>query len=189
MVGHMVRSARATLVAVALTTAMLVALTGCGGGGDGGDTPSTSPATATGSAPGTPSDTPSGGTSATATSPPADSGAAEQQVRQNWEKFFAPGTSADEKAKLLENGDHLGPLLAAFSGDPRVGQVRAKVNQVRLTSATAAEVTYTLSLQGADVLPNTLGTSVLQNQVWKVSVKSLCALIALDAGGAAVPGC
>lgn len=193
MVGHMVRSARATLVAVALTTAMLVALTGCGGGGDGGDTPSKSPATATGSATGTPSgapsDTPSGGASATATSPPADSGAAEQQIRQNWEKFFAPGTSAADKAKLLENGDHLGPLLAAFSGDPRVGQVRAKVGQVRVTSATAAEVTYTLSLQGTDVLPNTLGTSVLQNQVWKVSVKSLCALIALDAGGTAVPGC
>lgn len=185
MVGHMVRSARATLVVVALTTAMLVALTGCGGGGGGGDTPSKSPAGASGSTAGTASGT----ASDTTTSPAPQSGPAEQQIRQNWEKFFASATTIDEKAKLLENGGQLGMLLQAFSGDPRVGQVRAKVSQVHLTSATAAEVTYTLSLEGNDVLPNTLGTSVLQDQVWKVSVKSLCALIALDSGGTPAPGC
>ncbi|MEU3462364.1 hypothetical protein ABZ721_20810 [Streptomyces sp. NPDC006733] len=182
----MVRSARATLVAVALTTAMLVALTGCGDDGGGKDTPSKSPSTTSDPY----SSTPAATTPPATTTPPAgENGPAEQQVRQNWEKFFAPGTPSAEKAKLLENGDRLGPLLAAFSGDPRVGQVQAKVTRVHLTSPTAAEVTYTLSLQGTDVLPNTMGTAVLQNQVWKVSVKSLCALIALDSGGTAVPGC
>ncbi|MDJ0343155.1 hypothetical protein QMK19_15730 [Streptomyces sp. H10-C2] len=174
----MVRSARAKSAAVLLTTAMLVALTGCGGGGSGGDTPSKSPSTGSGAA-----------TDTTTTAAAPDSGTAEVQIRQNWEKFFAPGTSIDAKAKLLENGEQLGPLLNSFSGDGRVGQVRAKVGQVHLTSATAAEVTYTLSLEGNDVLPNTLGTSVLQDQVWKVSVKSLCALIALDSGGTTAPGC
>jgi hypothetical protein len=83
-------------------------------------------------------------------------------------------------------------VLQAFAGDSRVGKVKAKVSKVEFTSPTEATVTYTLSLSGQNVLTDATGTSVLQNKVWKVSVKSLCGLINMDSSsgtGGSVPGC
>jgi hypothetical protein len=183
MVSHMAskrRHNRAALPAAAAAAAVLaVTLAACGGGGGEGASPSPSRTTST--APATPG--PSRSPSATATTH------AEQQVKENWEKFFSPNTPLSQKAALLENGNRLQPLLQAFSGDPRVGQVQATVKSVEITSPTEATVTYTLSLKGTPVLPNATGTSVLQDDVWKVSVRSLCSLVGLDTSATAVPGC
>jgi hypothetical protein len=182
MASRRMRTGRATLaVGIVVATALTAGLAACGDGGGGGGgsaSPTRSPsATATGP-PSTRS--PSGSPSATA----------EQQVRQNWEKFFSPTTPLPQKVSLLENGQRLQPLLTAFSGDPRVGQVTAKVQSVTLTSVTTAHVRYSLSLRGSVVLPSASGTSVLQDKVWKVSDESLCALINLNnTSGAAIPGC
>ncbi|MFJ2744078.1 hypothetical protein ACIO3O_31005 [Streptomyces sp. NPDC087440] len=119
---------------------------------------------------------------------PADSASAERQIRSNWQSFFDPNLTLDEKAVLLENGQTMKPVLKAFNGDKRGGQTSAVVKKVRLNSATLATVTYDLQLDGVPVLPNATGTSVLQDQKWKVSVKSLCALVKLS-GNAAAPGC
>jgi hypothetical protein len=186
MVSQMARTVKARTVRVRqmagglLAAALLIAVAGCGSDnkGDGNASPTPS-ATVTATASASPS-APSTGQDA----------AAEKQVRANWEKFFSPDTPISEKAKLLENGEQLQLLLQAFSGDDRVGKVKAKVTKVEFTSATEATVTYTLSLAGQDVLPGATGTSVLQDKVWKVSVKSLCGLIAMDSSGAgSVPGC
>jgi hypothetical protein len=171
-------TARGRLAGGLLTAVLVVALAGCGSGGNGGGSPSATPSASASASP-------------SAGAPAASSSAAEQQVRENWEKFFSPDTPVKDKAKLLENGDQLQLLLQAFSGDDRVGKVKAKVSKVRFTSSTEAAVTYTLSLSGQPVLTDATGTAVLQDNVWKVSVKSLCALVTMDnsGGGGSVPGC
>ena len=85
----------------------------------------------------------------------------------------------------------MGPVMAAFSGDERGGQVEAQVTEVEFTSPTKATVTYTLLVNGATALPDTSGTAVEDDGTWKVSVSTLCALVQLsgNASASALPGC
>ncbi|MDH6576841.1 hypothetical protein [Kitasatospora sp. MAP5-34] len=129
----------------------------------------------------------SAGASATGTAP-ADPVAATAAVKTNWEKFFDPATPLTAKAALLENGDQLMPLLQGFAQDPRVGQVKAQVNNVAFTSPTNATVTYALSLQGNVVEPAATGTAILDNGTWKVSRSTLCGLVT-QSGNTGLPGC
>jgi hypothetical protein len=166
---------------MAVGFALAVALTACSddsGGGSESPPPTPSVERTTPSA----SPSPSG---------PADAAAARREIRTNWEKFFDPKTSTKDKQAVLENGDEMGPVLRAFSGDQRGGQVQAKVTKVGFTEPTAADVTYTLMLNGATALPDASGTAVEQDGTWKVSVNTLCALVQLsgNATASALPGC
>lgn len=120
---------------------------------------------------------------------PADPAAAEKQVRTNFEKFFDPATSMRDKEAVLENGPKMRAVLQGFSGDERGKQVGAKVGKVEFTSATEADVTYALTLKGATALPTASGTAVNQDDTWKVSVKTLCALVKLSGNASPGPGC
>ncbi|MER5435946.1 hypothetical protein [Streptomyces sp. NPDC002588] len=182
VLGSDLRRRRARGRATASAAALLL-LTGAGvaacGDGDGGKT-GTAPITISASA------TPSAPTA----SAPADRAAAERQVRQNWARFFDPATSARDRQAVLENGERMGPVLQAFSGDRRGGQVAAQVKKVEFTGPTRATVTYSLTLDGATALPDASGTAVLQGGTWKVSVSTLCALVRLSGdGSSSVPGC
>ena len=126
-------------------------------------------------------------TSAPATAP-ADPAAATARIKTNWKKFFDPATSTKDKQAVLENGDKMGPVLKAFSGDKRGGQVQADVQKVEFTSPTRATVTYSLTLNGATALPKASGTAVEQGGTWKVSVNTLCALVALSGDASPSPG-
>ncbi|OSP40427.1 MULTISPECIES: hypothetical protein [unclassified Streptomyces] len=167
---------RGTALAAALFLVLAPGLAACSddsGGGGGTSTPS---ADRTTSAPG---------------SAPANQAEAEQEIRQNWEKFFDPQTPVEEKKKLLQNGELLGPVLEAFSGDNRVGQVKAEVTEIAFVSPTEADVTFTLTLRGATALPDASGVAVDDDGTWKVSVRSLCALVQLsgDESPPDIPGC
>ena len=167
---------------VATVFVLAAALTACSDDSGGNESPSVTPAPeTTTSAP--PTSAPASG--------PADQAAAEKEVKENWEKFFDPKTSTKEKQAVLENGDKMGPVLAAFSGDKRGGQVDTQVTDVEFGSPTQATVTYTLLLNGATALPDTKGTAVEQDGTWKVSVNTLCALVQLsgNASASALPGC
>ncbi|MGV9454297.1 hypothetical protein [Streptomyces sp. NPDC003635] len=169
---------RATALAAALLLFLGPALAACSDDeGGGGDATPPSPSVERTISP-----------SATA---PADVGAAEQEIKQNWQKFFDPKTPLEEKQTVLENGEQMAPVLQAFSGDERGGQVGAEVTEVAFTSPTEADVTYTLTLKGATALPDAAGTAVEQDGTWKVSAKTLCALVQLSGNGSAspVPGC
>ncbi|MFD9075819.1 hypothetical protein [Streptomyces lasiicapitis] len=120
---------------------------------------------------------------------PADPAAAEKEIRMTFVKFFDPATSLRDKEAVLENGPKMRQVLQGFSGDERGKQVGAKVGKVEFTSATEAEVTYALTLKGATALPTASGTSVNQNDTWKVSVKTLCALVKLSGNASPGPGC
>ncbi|MBT2406449.1 MULTISPECIES: hypothetical protein [unclassified Streptomyces] len=124
----------------------------------------------------------------TPTSGPTDPAAAKAQIEENWTAFFDGTVPAEEKTRLLENGERLGPLLAGFAADPNAAKSSAKVTAVDFTSATEARVTYDLLVGGTTALPDSKGNSVLQDGVWKVSVKTLCALVKLS-GNASAPGC
>ncbi|WP_411757142.1 hypothetical protein [Streptomyces venezuelae] len=122
-------------------------------------------------------------------SAPADPAAAEKEVTENWEKFFDPKTSLKEKETVLENGPEMRDVLESFSGDERGRQVAADVTEVGFGSATEADVTYALTLKGATALPDASGTAVNQDDTWKVSVKTLCALVKLSGNESPGPGC
>ncbi|WP_229818741.1 MULTISPECIES: hypothetical protein [Streptomyces] len=161
---------RSRLVALAAAAALVLgpALAGCGDGdgGDGEAPPATLP---------------------TATDRPRDPEAAEAEITKNWTAFFDPKTPTDEKVKLLENGERMRTVLAAFAGDKNAAMTSAKVKGIEFTSPNDADVTYDLLVGGAAALPDSKGTSVLQEDTWKVSVKTLCGLVQLS--GASVPGC
>ncbi|MFB7590536.1 hypothetical protein [Streptomyces sp. NPDC056169] len=139
------------------------------------------------------SDDGSGSTGSDSASPsatagePADPAAAEAEITENWTAFFDPNTTAAEKVKLLENGAAMEPVLAAFAGNENAATTAAKVTGVEFTSAEEANVTYDLLVGGAPALPDSQGTSILQDGTWKVSVKTLCGLVELS--GVTVPGC
>lgn len=173
---------RGTALAAALALLLAPALAACGddSGGDGDTTPPTPSVERTTSEPAEESTSASG---------PADTAAAEKEIKENWKKFFDPKTSTEEKQAVLENGEEMGPVLTAFSGDERGGQVEAEVQKVAFTSATDADVTYTLLLEGATALPDAAGTAVEQDGTWKVSVKTLCGLVALSGNATPGPGC
>ena len=120
---------------------------------------------------------------------PADAQAAVTEIKDNWQKFFDPKTSLEDKQAVLENGDRMAPVLRAFSGDERGGQVQAKVSEVEFTSPTEANVTYDLTLKGTTALPDASGTAVEQDGTWKVSTKTLCALVQMSGNGSPIPGC
>ncbi|MFD5837044.1 hypothetical protein ACFWHV_26330 [Streptomyces collinus] len=167
---------RGTAIAAALVLALAPALAACSDDSGGGSesTPPTPTAERTTSAP---------------ASAPADRAAAEAEIKQNWQTFFDPKTSTEEKQAVLENGDRMGPVLQAFSGDERGGQVQAQVTKIEFTSATGANVTYTLTLKGATVLPDASGSAVEQNGTWKLSAKTLCALVQMSGNASPIPGC
>ncbi|MBM7173532.1 hypothetical protein JQK87_35135 [Streptomyces sp. G44] len=172
---------RARGAALAAAAALLIgpAAVACGddsGGGDGGTPPE--PSVQRTSEP--------AGDAATA---PADPKTAEKEVRENWEKFFDPEVSLKDKEAVLENGAEMRAVLAGFSGDERGKQVAAKVGGVEFTSAEEADVTYALTLKGATALPDASGTAVNQDGTWKVSVKTLCALVKMSGHASPGPGC
>ncbi|WP_308377872.1 hypothetical protein [Streptomyces sp. ISL-98] len=154
---------------------LVPAAAGCGDDDDGEETPP-SPPPAT-SAPVTPEG-----------NAPADPAAARAEVERNWKTFFEATATTEEKVKVLQNGEVLRPLLTAFGSDPNAKKSSAKVTDVKFTSATEADVTYDLLVGGQPALPDSKGTSVLQDNVWKVSAKTLCALVKLS-GNATAPGC
>ncbi|MFI6939697.1 hypothetical protein ACIBI4_10515 [Streptomyces sp. NPDC050418] len=183
-----------TRLAALVAAAVLVigpAATACGddGGGGSDDPPPTPPKDRTSSAPADPTSASPSEDEGGGGGEPADPAAAETEIKTNFQKFFDPKVSMAEKEKVLENGAKMRPVLQAFSGDERGGQVSAKVTKVDFTSPKDAKVTYDLALNGATVLPGSAGTVVEQDGTWKVSVKTLCGLLAMSGNTSPLPGC
>ncbi|MFF8291636.1 hypothetical protein ACF068_20725 [Streptomyces sp. NPDC016309] len=167
------RTRTAALAAMAALV-LLPVVAGCGDDDNGGGTQQSATPTAT---------------ATQGQDQPADPAAARQEIQKNWVAFFDPATPVEQKTKLLENGDRMRPVLEAFAGNPQAAQTSAKVKGITFTSATQAEVTYDLLVGGTPALPDSKGSSVHQQDTWKVSAKTLCALVKLSPDATAVPGC
>ncbi|MBJ3812831.1 hypothetical protein [Streptomyces flavofungini] len=184
---------RGAVLAAAAVLLIVPAAAACGDDSGGGDD-NAPPKPSVEKTDKTPADSPSpsaasDGSAAPDGDEPADPVAAEKQVRTNFEKFFDPATSLRDKEAVLEDGPKMRAVLQGFSGDERGKQVGAKVGKVEFTSATEADVTYALTLKGATALPTASGTAVNQDDTWKVSVKTLCALVKLSGNASPGPGC
>ncbi len=108
-------------------------------------------------------------------------------IKTNWTTFFKGTTSAAVKETLLQNGKEFATFLKAQSKTSAARSTTVKVTKVKLTSKTAARVTYTIYLGGSPAEPNAVGTALLQDKVWKVSDASFCALVSLE--GSAPKAC
>ncbi|MFG2775480.1 hypothetical protein [Streptomyces sp. NPDC048350] len=118
---------------------------------------------------------------------PADPAAARAEITKNWTAFFDPKTPVAERAELLENGEQMRPALEALLGNEAAAAATAKVKAIEFTSPNDANVTYDLLVSGSPAVADSKGTSVFQEDTWKVSTKTLCGLAQLS--GATVPGC
>ncbi|MFF9015697.1 hypothetical protein ACF09C_22365 [Streptomyces sp. NPDC014870] len=164
------RRSRTSVAALAAASALVLGpvLAGCGDDDVAGDPIAT-------------------GTRSVPADAPSDPVAAKAEITKNWLLFFNPRTPADERVKLLENGEQLGPALEVLMTNDAASQATAKVKAIEFTSPNDADVTYDLLVAGSVAVPNAKGTSVLQDDTWKVSAKTLCGLAQLS--GASVPGC
>jgi hypothetical protein len=93
------------------------------------------------------------------------------------------------KIALLQNGQRYAALLEAQAKLPSAASASARVLEVTMQGPTRATVHYTILLGGKPALGNQTGTAVLQGGTWKVSDASFCALLSLENGGKAAPGC
>lgn len=100
-------------------------------------------------------------------------------VATAWQKFFDGTGPATEKVALLENGDKYSALIQQYASNSFAKAASAKVIDVKVTSATTADVTYSLLVQGTPVLANQAGKAVKQNGSWKVSYLTFQALMSL----------
>jgi hypothetical protein len=109
--------------------------------------------------------------------------AAEQAVAKNWQTFFNAKTPPSKRVALLQDGPEFTALIEAESQSSLASEASATVTKVRLTSASQAQVSYTIELGGQPALSDQIGTAVLDNGVWKVGVGSFCNLEILMNGG------
>jgi hypothetical protein len=120
-------------------------------------------------------------TSSSSSTPSATaSQSAEAQVKADWEKFFAGTTPAAEKISLLQNGDQFAGVIKAQAGQPLSQATQANVTAVKMISATEAQVTYSILMNGQVALADQTGQAVLENGSWKVGAASFQALLALE---------
>jgi hypothetical protein len=104
-------------------------------------------------------------------------------IKANWAAFFNAKTPNSRRVQLLQDGQMFTAVLKAQSANPLASQASATVSKVSLTSASQANVTYTILAAGAPVLSNQKGVAVYQNGVWKVGFASFCGLLILQNAG------
>lgn len=173
-VRHLTSVARPTVrtaVVIALTAFTVAA---CGGN----DNQSNSTASSTAS-------TTSSSASTTTAASSGSSSQAEAQIKQNWTAFFDAKTPADQKVKLLQNGQQFAPFIQQMAKSPLAQQVSAQVTNVSVNGQTAT-VTYSILLGNQPALTNQTGQAVLEDGTWKVGDGSFCALLALQGGAPSI---
>jgi hypothetical protein len=124
---------------------------------------------------------------ASASGVPAGLAGTAKTIATNWVTFFNPATPVAKKVTLLENGPAFQSALQSESTNAQAKLTAAQVTAVRVTSTTAATVTWNLLLSGTALLTNQKGEAVYQGGVWKVSAASYCSL--LKQAGSAPAAC
>jgi hypothetical protein len=104
---------------------------------------------------------------------------AKQQIKANWQTFFAYSTPLNTRESLLENGSKFSqPINSEFSALSSA-QSSATVTSVSLVGSTSANVVYTVDLNKQPVLTNQKGQALKVNNQWVVSDSTLCGLLSM----------
>jgi hypothetical protein len=156
-----------------LIVVLAVLVTACGGS----STSTTAPPTTSGAPTTTSAASPTTGVKAT-----VNLTGDEATIAANFIKFFDGTKPAPDKVTLLENGQQYTKELEAQAASPMGKMASVVVDAVTITSATTADVKYTILVGGTPALPNQAGKAVLQDGVWKVSADTFLALLALQSG-------
>src|SRR2546430_339145 len=120
-----------------------------------------------------PSQSPSSGPSQSSTS------SAEATIKANWVAFFSGNTSAQQKVKLLQNGQRFAALIQAQAGSAIAQSAVARVRSVTIHGSRAT-VKYDILLAGQPAPPNQTGTANLVNGGGEGGDQSFCALLSLQ---------
>ena len=136
------------------------------------------------SSPKAPAPAPSAPASSAAAAPmkPALNSPDQKKIAANWVEFFNPKAPQAKRLALLQHASSFGTALAAMSKNPQSATSTAKVDAVTVTGSTA-KVTYDILVSGTPALTSQAGEAVKEGGTWKVSVKSFCALLAMQGGG------
>jgi hypothetical protein len=122
-------------------------------------------------------------TSAPASSAAAGGSAASQTIAANWTAFFSAKTPVAKRISLLQDGTQFASIIKSQAGGGLAAEASAKVTKVAVSSASQANVTYSILVAGQTALANKTGTAVLQDGTWKVGVASFCGLLAVENTG------
>lgn len=179
-----VPAARATRLATAALTGLLIvaAVAGCGSSKKGSG-PSSTPG-----APGASGTTPASATTA-ASSPGASapSKADVTAITKAFTTFFSSATPVDDSVAFLQDGAAFRDVLEDQAKTASAGKASATVSKVTLDSPDKASVVFTIRLAGAPVLPNTPGFAVREAGSWKVAGLTFCGLLQVQ--GSPPPVC
>jgi hypothetical protein len=159
------RQTRRIFIAPALGLVLAAAMTAC----------STSSSNSNSST--APTNSSSSSAPASSSSSSSTSASAASQITANWEAFFNSSTAESNRLTLLQNGSTFASAVQAFAASPLASAVSAKVDAVKVTSATAATVTYDLTAAGQTVEKAATGVAVYQDGTWKVGDSSFCGLL------------
>ena len=112
--------------------------------------------------------------------PASDTQAATQAVTLAFEQWL-DGSRPDLSLAVIEDAARLQPALAeAATTIPGLASYRGRVNAVAFTSATSAEVSYSVFAGRVLVRPDLTGIAVLVDGRWLVSSETVCNLLALN---------
>jgi hypothetical protein len=161
---------RTSIPLIMLVCALGISVAGCGSSGSSSSS-TPSPSASSTSAAASPS-----------SSSPSTAGNAVAEITANWIAFFNPKTPMAKRVSLLQNGSAFTSNIQSSASFPGASSASAKVTKVTVTSATQANVTYSILLLGSPVpgLTNTKGVAVLEGGTWKVGDASFCVLLTLE---------
>lgn len=128
----------------------------------------------------------SGGHAGTPTASPSSAAsssvdaATRAAVRKAYETFFAPDSTADQVETVVQNGAQFHDVIAAEGSSQYSGTSGVKIDKVTLQSADLAHVTFSVTSNGAVVLPGASGYAVHVGESWKLAATTFCQLLTLE---------
>jgi hypothetical protein len=179
-----------------VAAAAVLALTGAcdsssgSGSGDDGKARTAAPSAIASTSPsavsGSPSHSPSPAPTGTA---PEDPEQAEQDIREAWRVFFDPKSSPGDRSDVVENGDENELMITNLFDDPVGRKLRADVTSVSYTTSLNADVDYTLTRDGRRLDTDGPGAAVLQDDTWKIALRTVCTLTRHAKDAPQAPSC
>lgn len=166
---------RRAMAACGFVAVVAATVTGCSNDDNSSDAKSTTAETTT--------------TTAAAQAAGAADEATTKAITDTYVTFFNGQTPPATRAGLVQNGAAFQPMLEGMVNNPQAMGTTATVAGVKKTDANNADVTWTLNLNGAPVLPDQTGQAINEGGTWKVSAATFCALLAIQGGGGPTPGC
>lgn len=101
-------------------------------------------------------------------------------VTKAYETFFAPESTAAQVESVVQNGAQFRDAILAEGDSQYTGTSGVKIDKVTLQSTDVARVTFSVTSNGAVVLPGASGYAVRIGGSWKLAATTFCQLLTLQ---------